>query len=54
MQYNLKEIAMYDFESTYKQYEIFLEQVKQAGEFWVNSYLSSIKELFNKSKCMNF
>jgi hypothetical protein len=43
-----KEIAMFEFEKPYKQYEAFLEQVKQAGEFWINSYLSSIKEFFKK------
>ena len=37
---------MYNFDKAYKQYEDFVEQVKQINEFWVNSVFSSVREFF--------
>lgn len=38
------------FEKAYKQYEEFVERVKEVNEFWVNSVFSSVKEFFKTAK----
>ena len=36
---------MFEFEKQYKQFEELAERTKQAYEFWVNSVISSLKQL---------
>jgi predicted RNase H-like HicB family nuclease len=40
---------MFDFTKQTKQYEELAQRIKEVNEFWVNSVISSIKELY-KSK----
>jgi hypothetical protein len=40
---------MFDFEKQYKQYEELAERIKEVNEFWINSVISSLKQLV-KSK----
>jgi hypothetical protein len=41
---------MFDFEKQYKQYEELAERLKEVNEFWVQSSLSVLKELFKVAK----
>jgi hypothetical protein len=41
---------MFDFEKQYKQYEELAERIKEVNEFWVQSTLSAIKEIFKVAK----
>lgn len=36
---------MFEFEKQYKQFEELAERIKQVNEFWVNSVISSLKQL---------
>jgi len=40
-----KEKIMFEFEKQYKQFEELAERIKQVNEFWVNSVISSLKQL---------
>jgi len=41
---------MFDFEKQYKQYEELAQRLKEVNEFWVQSSLSVLKELFKVAK----
>jgi len=36
---------MFEFDKAYKQYEELAERIKQVNEFWINSVISSLKQL---------
>jgi len=41
---------MFDFEKQVKQYEELQNRIKEVNEFWVQSTLSVIKEIFKLAK----
>jgi len=41
---------MFDFEKQYKQYEELAQRLKEVNEFWIQSSLSVLKELFKAAK----
>ena len=40
----LKEKPMFDFTKQTKQFEQLAERIKEVNEFWVNAFISSIKQ----------
>jgi hypothetical protein len=44
VQHNLKEKTMFDFTKQTKQFEQLAERIKEVNEFWVNAFISSIKQ----------
>jgi len=47
MQYNLKEIAMYDYTEVFDKYKELVDRINQVNEFWLNSLFSTIKAFFS-------
>jgi hypothetical protein len=41
---------MFDFEKPYKQYEELVERIKDVNEFWLQTTMSAIKDLFKLAK----
>jgi hypothetical protein len=41
---------MFEFEKQYKQFEELQDRIKEVNEFWVQSTLSVIKEIFKLAK----
>ena len=41
---------MFDFEKQIKQYEELADRIKEVNEFWVQSTLSTIKEILKVAK----
>ena len=45
-----QENTMFEFEKQYKQFEELQDRIKEVNEFWVQSTLSAIKEIFKLAK----
>jgi hypothetical protein len=44
------EKTMFDFTKTTKQYEEFADRMKQAHEFWLNLFTSSLEDFYKPKK----